>query len=378
MINKPKKYLFTSNTYASLYNFRKDIIENYISDGATVYLLAPLDTRYIDYFTQLGCICLSLKMGGKSKNPISEIRLYLQYRRIYRKIKPDIVFHYTIKPNIYGNIAAGRQKIRSAVFITGLGSAFTDSGFTNKIALMLYKLSFPYAKKIIVLNQDDFDLVKEKIPKIAEKLYILPSEGIKLDDYNPTPQNNESSAFTFLMAARALKEKGLVEYAKAASIMKNEYPNVTVAFMGEIGSQNDSAIPESTFNLWIKEGALQYWGYDKNIQTYIDKSDCVVLPTFYREGVPIVLLEALAMKKPIITTNAPGCKDVIKDGLNGYNCEGRNVDSLVSAMKKMISLSKEERIRMGDFGRKQVEENYNMDIIWSHYKLIESHLTLSY
>ncbi|MGL4347429.1 MAG: glycosyltransferase family 4 protein [Chitinophagaceae bacterium] len=362
------KILFSVNNYSSLYNFRNEIIKRYLKEDYTIYLLAPYDSEYVRYYNSIGCTCYSLKMQGKSKNPFKEIGVMHQYYKIYKSIRPSLIYHYTIKPNIYGGIIAYWLKIPFVNFVTGLGTAFIDKGLIYKIVSILYKFVFPKAKRVVVLNKDDFSELSLLIPKIKNNLYLLPSEGIAIEEY--IPQDTNIPNITFLMIGRAIRQKGIVEYFEVAKKLKEKYPNSLFAFIGEIGASNTSALTQQELDKWFESKLIDYWGYHKDIQNYIAKASCIVLPS-YREGIPISLLEAMAMEKPIITTNAPGCKDVVKDGENGFICEMKSVESLYNAMEKFIQLEYKIKRAMGIYGRKQVEDNYAMDIIWNHYKKIE-------
>ncbi|MDZ7817311.1 MAG: glycosyltransferase [Aliarcobacter sp.] len=195
---------------------------------------------------------------------------------------------------------------------------------------------------------------------------LLPGSGINTELYKPLEVEIENKHFTFLMLARLVKDKGIIEYIEAIKIIKEKYPNIVFKLLGSLYSGNPTAVSENELNSWIKEGLINYLGHSDDVKYEILKVDCVVLPS-YREGLSRVLLEAGSLAKPIITTNTPGCKDVVEDGRNGFLCEVKNSEDLALKMEKMINLSSEERINMGKEGREKMIKEFDESIVINKY-----------
>ena len=264
--------------------------------------------------------------------------------------------------------------------VTGLGYAFINKPLLGAIASFLYKRSLPLAAETWFLNSSDKDFFISRSIVSAGKTFILPGEGVDTEKYKPDyndkqPQNsgdpaektnNQKSGIHFLLIGRLIKEKGILEYAEAAKILKDQGLDCRFSILGFTDDANPSAISSDKIEGWKKSELISYLGSSDDVRPYIMKADCIVLPS-YREGMPLSLLEASAMAKPIIATNVPGCRDIITDGNNGFLCETRNATSLAEAMKKIAGLSEEERIVMGQQGRKIVAEQFNAGIIKNIY-----------
>ena len=360
-----RKIVLSSNTSWSIYNFRlglvKKLLENY-----EVIIVAPKD-KYSQKLIDLGCGYYDIYIDNKGTNPINDLKTFWQYYRLYKKIKPDLIFHYTIKSNIYGTIAAKLNNILSIAITTGLGYAFINNNLISKIVKFLYKFSFKFANQVWFLNQDDYEVFINQNLISKEKGYILPSEGINTEEFKPMNIEKKDNIFRFLLIARILWDKGIGEYVKAAKIIKQKYQNVEFLLLGAVGVDNPTVISKEQIDKWVGEGIVKYLGVTDNVKSEIAKADCVVLPSYYREGIPRVLLEAAAMEKPIITTDNVGCRDVVDDGVNGLLCKPRDYRDLVDKMEKMLNLSEEERIKMGKRGREKIIREFDERIVIKKY-----------
>ena len=360
-----KKIVICSNTAWSIYNFRLNLIRSLKNEDYEVVIIAPYDEyaeklksefEYYDVF-----------MNNKGTNPVEDIKTLWNYYNLYKKIKPSIVLNFTIKPNIYGTLACGFLNIKTINNIAGLGTLFINQNLITKLVKFLYKISQRKATKIFFQNKDDYHLFLNEKLVDKNKCDILPGSGVDTEKFKPIGIEKKDNIFRFLLIARMLWDKGVGEYIEAARIIKQKYKNVEFQLLGPIGVDNPQAISKEQIDKWVSEGIVNYLGVSDNVKEYIAKADCIVLPSFYREGVPRTLLEAASMQKPIITTNSVGCKEVVDDGINGYLCEVRNTKDLANKMEKMLNLSEEDRIKMGKAGRKKIIEKFDEKIVIDKY-----------
>lgn len=359
------KIFFTANVLWDIYIFRFGVIEALKKDGHEIVVVAPNDER-ID-FEKLGIRHIPIELNKRGMNPIEDFKLLLQLKKIYRDEKPDLVFHYTIKPNIYGSIAAHMAKVKSVAVLTGLGYSFTAGGAISKIAQCMYKFALRYPQEVWVLNSDDKrELVDKKIVDL-DKIYILPGEGIDLEKFKRLNLPRKNKKTVFLMIARAFVDKGFLEYAEAAREILEKHGDVEFEFLGALGGKGINGIDKELMDTLVADGTLKYLGHRKDVPQVIDRADCVVLPS-YREGISKVLMEAAAMEKPIITTDVTGCREVVTDGVNGFLVKVKDHKDLAAAMEKFLKLSQEEREKMGAAGREKMENEFDEKIIIEIYR----------
>jgi glycosyltransferase involved in cell wall biosynthesis len=372
---KPKKILLVANTAWSLYNFRKGLVRALIAEGYEVVLAAPLD-EYVAHIVAEGWSFVELKSLERwSESPVPDLRLWIELTLLYKRIKPDFIIHYTIKPNIYGSFAAKIWDIPHLSLVTGLGHIFeTKANFTNFIARKLYQIASIFPVKMGFLNTNDRDFFIEKKWIAPEKTIFFPSEGIDTTHFAPMPKNTtnvatntENSPFTFLLLSRILWTKGMGEYAKAARILKQKYPNLRFQLLGFIDLHHADGVPPDEIQRWHEADWVEYLGSAADVRPYISAADVVVLPSYYGEGIPRCLLEAAALERPILTTNHVGCKEVVDDGKNGLLCLPQNADDLVAKMQDFIHFSVEKRIEMGKNGREKIKNEFDEKVIIQIY-----------
>ena len=360
------KIVLTSNSSFSLYNFRLSFARVLKSKGFEVYLIAPYDDYSDELKREFNFIPLK-NLDRKGKNPLKDFMLFYELLGIYRRINPNLVIHYTVKPNIYGTLACGFLRIPTMAVITGLGYAFANKTNLRKIVEVLYKKSFKKANFVVFLNSFDIEELLQKglVPK--DKVVLIPGSGVDKDNFNPELCKNfsKSDNLTFLMISRLLWDKGIGEYIESAKIVKSKYKNTKFLLLGPFDRGNPNAVPEDYILKYHKEGIITYLGEAKDVRAFICQSDVVVLPSYYREGIPRVLLEAMSMAKPIITTDAPGCRDTAINGYNGFLVKVKDIVSLTDAMEKMIKMNREELKLMGERGRKMVIENFSDEVVIS-------------
>ena len=365
----PKKLIaLVSNSAWSLYNFRLDLIRSLHKRGYNTLVIAP-DDEYSPLLTREGSRYMAIAFNNRSENPLGDFNLYLQLKKIYREQKPDFIFHYVIKPNIYGSLAAASYSIPSIAVITGLGYSFASKNWLFRIVRGLYRLALRKTEAVWFLNNEDAKMfVSERIVNI-EKMKILPGEGVNPDYFSNGPGKNgrNGDPFTFLMSTRLLKSKGIAIYADAARILKRKNYDVRFELIGFFEKGHPDSISEEDLGKWEREGLIIYSGFAKDVRPFLQKSDCLVFPSAYNEGVPRCLLEAASMDLPIITSYNRGCKEVVLNNSNGYLCNINDPFDLADKMEKMLNLAPEERERMGKNGRALVISKFNVASVVEEY-----------
>jgi glycosyltransferase involved in cell wall biosynthesis len=363
-----KKVLISINTAWNLFNFRSGLIQALISAGYEVVAVAPKD-EYSEYLELLGCRFVNIKIDNKGTSVQRDLFLLFQYTVLLIKEKPSVCLFYTVKPNIYGSLASMFCNVPYVNNISGLGAVFIKGGWLERLISFLYKLSLMKSAKVFFQNNDDLQLFSEKKivnPGITD---VLPGSGINLRKFKPLSvdlNSDKNYSFHFLLIARMLKDKGVIEYVNAAQILKTSGFNVKCCLLGFLDVQNPAAISSAQMEKFVEQGFVHYLGTSDDVREHISRADCVVLPS-YREGTPRSLLEAAAMAKPIITTNVIGCKNVVDDGVNGFVCEPKNSTDLALKMKSMILLSNEDRQIMGRNGRLKMEKEFDESIVIQKY-----------
>ncbi|MBG2875362.1 glycosyltransferase family 4 protein [Proteus alimentorum] len=360
------KIAITANTSWYLYNFRKNTIISLIENGFEVYTISPFD-EYSKKLENLGTKHVNIKIDSASKNPFIDLYTLISFYRIFNKFKFNAILNFTPKNNIYATLAAKFNQIETINNIAGLGTLFVNDNISSKLARNLYRYSQKYANKIFFQNNDDLTLFLEKNYVKTSQIDRLPGSGVDLSRFTLSLSKNKEK-LRFLLIARMLYEKGITFYVDAARILKEKHGNnVEFCLLGFVGVNNPSAITHEQMNSWISEGIINYLGTTDSVEYEIAKADCIVLPSFYREGVPKTLLEAGAMGKPIITTDNVGCRETVTHGLNGYLCQPKSVSSLVDAIDTFINLPYEKKLEMGKNSRKKIESEFDEQIVIKKY-----------
>jgi glycosyltransferase involved in cell wall biosynthesis len=364
---KNKLIALVSNSTWSLYNFRLDVIRSLHKNGYNTLVIAPGD-EYSSLLVQEGCRYVPINFNNRSENPLQDLNLYFQLKKIYKEQKPDLIFHYVIKPNIYGSLAAANCSIKSIAVVTGLGYSFATKNWLYIIVKQLYKRALRKTEAVWFLNNEDAKIfISEKIVPI-EKMKILPGEGVNTEYFFPVVDTVKPSAtFTFLMCTRLLKSKGIGVYADAARILKKKNYVVNFELIGFFEKNHPDSVAEEELKKWDREGLITYGGFAKDVRPYLQKADCLVFPSFYNEGVPRCLMEAASMELPIITSFNRGCKEVVLNNSNGYICNLNDPFDVADKMEKMINLSAEERMRMGKNGRALVIKKFSVSKVTDEY-----------
>lgn len=368
------KIAIITNTAWNVFNFRLGLILFLQNKGYEVIYIAPYD----DYVPKIAELTNATffplhHLLRKGYNPIKDFLLVKEIAHILKSEKVDISITYTIKPNIYGAIAGYFTHKKTISNLTGLGFVFLKNNIGNLIAKYLYKISLSLSDRIVFQNKTDKKLLEEKNICNQSKTLLINGSGINTSKYIPTHFKNNPNEFVFLFVGRLLYDKGYREFIKAAKKLSLEYPTTQFHLVGALDEGNPSAVSQQELNANLEENLqLKYLGNQSNVIPFIHASDVVVLPS-YREGIPRVLLEAMALEKPFVTVNSPGCEDVTIDGKNGLLAQVENSESLFEKMKEIYLLDTLKRQEMGTFGRKLVLEIYDEKIIVNEYlKLILS------
>ena len=365
------KIVICINTAWNLLNFRSGLIRALVAEGYEVVAVAP-DDAYSARLSELGCRFVPLSMDNQGTHPLRDLLLFLRFWLLLRSERPDVLFAYTVKPNIYGSLAAGLLGIPVVNNIAGLGAVFIKGGWLARLVRGLYRLALRRSAKVFFQNEDDRALFIYAGLVKPEKTDLLPGSGIDLTRFSANEKSSMPSAkdvgrpFRFLLIARMLRDKGVVEYVAAAKQIRARWPNVECGLLGFLDVQNPAALSTEEMNAWVAEGDVRYLGVSDDVRLEIAQADCIVLPS-YREGTPRTLLEAAAMAKPIITTDAVGCREVVDDGVNGYLCQVRDANDLAAKMHAMLGLSVAERAAMGQAGRNKMELQFDEKIVIDKY-----------
>lgn len=356
------KAMLIASFAESVITFRGPLIAALLSSGCEVAVLAPdlqPDSRIARHLRRDGVTSLCIPLRRTGTDPLQDARLFFALCRIFRRNRPDFVLPYTVKPVIYGTLAAWLTRVpRRYALVTGLGYAFTDyrRGFLKLIVMLLYRLALARAHKVFFQNEDDERLFREiRLLPHSVPSVVVNGSGVDIRHFSPAPLPAE---VTFLLVARLLGDKGTREYAAAAKRIKALNPSVKFRLVGWIDT-NPDAIPRSELDGWIAEGTLEFLGKLDDVRPAIAASTVYVLPS-YREGTPRTVLEAMAMGRPIITTDAPGCRETVADGENGFLVPVKSVDALADAMLEFIK-DPALAARMGRRSRQIAEEKYDVD-----------------
>ena len=360
------KILFIANTSWYIYNFRRSLIKALINNGYQVACAAPVDS-YTEKLISLGAEYINIEYNNSSKNPVKDLLFLYRLIKLMRQLKPSAVLSFTIKANIYGGIAARLQKTPIVANVSGLGSPFVEDSILSKLALLLYKVGLNRADKIFFQNSDDYELFAKSNIITNQESGVLPGSGVDLERFASSKIRNNNETIIFLLAARLLKEKGIVEGVEAMRELKKQNKNVKLQLLGQLWHKNPTSVKQHELNGWIKEGLVTYLGFVNDVRPYIENANVVLLPSFYREGVPRILLEAASMSKPIITSDVPGCRETVDNGRTGFLCKARDAHDLMEKMDMMIELTGEERDIMGKRGREKMKKEFDEKIVINKY-----------
>ncbi len=346
-----RRILILANFDVGLYKFRKELIQKLLKQGNEVYISLP-DGELVKNLKKMGCRFVDTYVDRRGINPKTDLKLLLFYKKLIKKLKPDIVITYTIKPNIYGGMICRFFRIPYAVNITGLGTAFQKDGAVKKLVVNLYRIALKKAKVVFFENAGNKqELLKYNIVK-EEQTCILNGAGVNLEEY-PFCEYPEEGETRFLFIGRVMKEKGVDELFEAAERIKSKYENV---YFNIVGPMEDDY--KKKVDRLVERGIIEYHGYQQDVKPFIERCHCFVLPS-YHEGMANTLLEAAAMGRPLITSRIHGCMETVEEYKNGFLVEVGNSEQLYESLERFHSYNYIKKIEMGQVSRKRVENNFD-------------------
>lgn len=334
------KIIIFASYARSLINFRGPLIRAMLERGHTVVACAPEnDPEVRERLAEWGVAYHSIPLDRNRINPLYDLSTLLAVRSFLARAQPDLLLSYTMKPVVYGSLAARSLGIRSASMITGLGSTFSDGAVSIRQRLLrfflerLLRISLHSNQVVFFQNADDVSYFTELGLVRSEQAVLVDGSGVDLDYF--TPSEPAEKPPVFLLMARLIREKGIVEYVEAARRLKRLYPHAIFRLLGSF-EDGPNAISPDKVAAWSDEGVIEYMGSVADVRPYLEKCTAVVLPSYYREGIPRSLLEALAVGRPVITTNMPGCRETVIEGENGFLVPPKDPDALAKAMEVLI------------------------------------------
>lgn len=355
-----KKILILANKDITLLYFRKELIEKLIEEKNKVIVCFPKSDN-VKEFINMGCEFIDIKMDRRGTNPIKDMTIIFNYLKILKKTKPDIVLTYTIKPNLYGGLACRIKNIPYIANITGLGTALQNEGILQKITIFLYHRAFKKIKCCFMQNEDNMKFF-EKHNIANGKRKLLPGSGVNLKKYKLLEYPKENEDLEFLFIGRIMKEKGIDLYIDVAKYIKNKYKNTKFHVIGYCEQDYKEKLEDLQ-----KQGILIYHGKQDDMSKFYKLSCCTIHPTYYPEGMSNVLLESAASGRPIITTDKPGCREIVENNITGFIVKPKDIESLKIAVEKFINMPYTEKVNMGLLGRKKVEKEFDRNIVINRY-----------
>lgn len=358
------KVLIALNTAWNLVNFRSGLICALLDSGYEVVTVAPPD-EYVPRLEALGCRFVPLPMDNNGTNPGRDLLLLFHYYRVLRRERPAIFLGYTVKPNVYGSLSAHCLGIPVINNIAGLGTVFIKNTWLTSLVRGLYRLALSRSTKVFFQNENDRQLFVSSGLVAEAVTERLPGSGVDLVKFVPVPLPGKSP-FRFLMIGRMLWDKGVREFVEAARILQRRSDSTDFCLLGFMDVRNPAAVPVKQMDAWVGEGTVRYLGVSDSVREEIAQADCIVLPS-YREGIPRTLLEAAAMARPVVTTDTPGCRDVVEDGVTGFICKARDSADLAQKMENILDMKHHERVQMGRRARMKIEKDFDEQIVIGTY-----------
>lgn len=343
--------LIIANNDIGLYKFRKELLQKLIDDDNEVYISLP-NGNLVQPMVDMGCKFIDTAVDRRGINPVTDLKLFLNYRKMIGKVKPDFIITYTIKPNVYAGIVSAIKHKKYAINITGLGTAFQKQGVFLKFIVMLYKFACKKVHTVIFENCEnmnlfiDYGIVKE------EQCLLNAGAGVNLEEYQ-FEKYPPADKTRFLFIGRIMQEKGIDELFDAAKKIKREYDNVE---FDVVGMYEDNY--EETVNRLVDDEIINFYGYQQDVKPFVKQSHCFVLPSWH-EGMANTNLECGAMGRPIITSNIHGCLEAVVDGKTGYLVEKKNANDLYEKIKRFIELPYDEKVKMGQASHNHIAEVFD-------------------
>lgn len=356
----PKKILILSNHYITIYAFRRELVAELCARGHQVYISSPHDERN-SYFEKLGCTMIDTPMSRRGMNPVEDIKLVQRYKKMMAELKPDVIFSYTIKPNIYGTMASNALGFRQVCNITGTGATFLKETLLSKLVRQLYRMSIRKCYKVFFQNTGDRDYFLRH-DMVKNNYDLLPGSGVNLSQHSLTEMPGEEE-IRFIYVGRVMAVKGIDEYLECARVIRELIPNTKFYIAGFTEEKKYRQMVEHYASI----GVVEDLGFQDDIDRWLRYCHCVILPSLGGEGVPNVLLEAAATGRPCIASDVNGSVDVVEDGVNGFIFRRGDSASLIEKTEEFLSLSHEEKRQMGLRGHEKVTREFDRKIVIDKY-----------
>lgn len=366
MTTPKKRIAIIENHELAIYSFRHDLVEA-LSENFDVSVLTECDNSFKK--GELSEKVRFIDVGKSVLNPASAIKYYSRLHRALQEVKPDLCITFTIRPAIYGNMATAKLKIPTISTITGTGPLFESKSISYTVARQLYKWVLKKTKFVFFPNYDDLNEFVDRKYITRAQARRVPGSGIAYDKFPPqTNTRTNDGQFVFMYISRLLKDKGVMEYVQAASLLKHSQPTAEFHIVGPLwtGNKKSLTVSQEEVQSWIDERLIIYHDKQKDVRPYIANADCVVMPS-YREGMSNVLLEAASMARPLIATDVTGCRDIVEDGVNGLLCKVKDGKDLALKMEQMMRLTQQERDAMGARGREKMIREFDKKIVINMY-----------
>jgi glycosyltransferase involved in cell wall biosynthesis len=354
------------NTSWNIWNFRRGLIADLQSQGHSIIAIAPKDA-YSNRLVDLGCTFVECSMDSKGTSPIRDAALFLRLRRLYKRHSVEVVLHFTIKPNIYGTLAAASLGIPCISNVSGLGTVFLHKRLSSTIAQWMYRAALHYPVQVFFQNETDRALFVAGNLVKQDRTGVLPGSGIALERFQFKPMPSATLPIRFLMLSRLLFDKGAHHFAEASAQLRAKGYVFEAILQGFTDFESKAGIPKHLLEKWHEEGTIIWLPPTDDSYTAIEQAHVVVLPS-YREGTPRSLIEAAATGRPIIATAVPGCEEVVHDGRNGYLCKAADSKDLAEAMERMLLASQEILMQMGMRSRELAEAKFDEKQVLKAYR----------
>lgn len=357
-----QKVLILVNHEITIYKFRREFVLKLLDQGHQVYISSPKGER-IEEFVELGCTHIDTEIDRRGVNPLKDFKLLVNYHKMIKEINPDIIYSYTVKPNVYGGIIARKLKTPFVATVTGLGSAVAGNKNLAKIIINLYKISLRKAQKLFVQNIGNYQFFIENKILTEKKIDLVPGSGVNLSQFNMKKYPEKENEINFVYIGRLMKEKGILELFEAAEYFEKKSIKVNFHILGFLEDDLEQILSELD-----KKGIVIYHGQQSDVDPFIRKSHAIIHPS-YHEGLSNVLLEAAASGRPILASDIPGCRETFDEGITGFGFEPKSTESLIKTIEKFIDLPHEQKEQMGILGRKKIEKEFNREKVVDTYIL---------
>lgn len=358
------RILILTNYANGLYLFRRELLLALQKDGHQVLVSLPPDENS-HKIRELGCQVIDTPFERRGNNPVKDLRLFFQYLSLLKKEKPEFVFTYTIKPNLYGGLACRISRIPYICNITGLGTAIENDGILSKVLIRFYGIAVKSARRVFFQNDSNRKYMNAR--KVACHNYgSLPGSGVNLTEHPFMEYPSEKEGITFLAVVRVMKDKGIAEYLAAAEKIKEMHPETKFVLAGEYEEETREIYEPQIVEL-EKRGVISYLGHIDNVRDVMAKSHVIIHPS-YHEGLSNVLLEAAACGRPVLASDIHGCRETFEEGVSGIGFPIKDAQAIVHAIEKILSFSIEQRIEMGIAGRKWVEAKFDRNLVIKAYR----------